>query len=133
MGSPHYFIDNVLKRFDIVPLQLTANSYVIIIAVYIAYMIVDLGEPSVEELVHLYKLKKGQDQTYHLSKVRRVRFNGLVNVSKKVPHWDSQFFFYEAREIGVFTVKASKARASCIRARIVLELYILTDPPVLFL
>ena len=65
----HPFIRSVLDHFEIAPMQLTPNAYVIAVAMYIACCESSLGEPTAVELGISYYLKKSRDKdSYYLSR-----------------------------------------------------------------
>lgn len=95
---PNPFIANVLEQFNIIPLQLTVNSYIYMVDMYITFWKDGLGEFSVKELVHLYCLKKSQEVIYYLSKSKRIDINGLVRIMNKIGGWDSNYFLFQCED-----------------------------------
>ena len=53
----HPFLVEVLDYFNLVPFQFTPNSIGTMVAFYIAFMEVDIGEPFVVEFTYIYCIK----------------------------------------------------------------------------
>ena len=53
----HPFLIEVFDYFNLVPFEFSPNSICTIVAFYIAFMEVDIGEPSVVEFAYIYGIK----------------------------------------------------------------------------
>ena len=100
----HPFIDQVFQFFDIIPFQLTLNSYSIIVAFFIAFSKAFGVEPSLGHFSYVFGIKvvaKHAGFSYLTSRGDVVRIKGLPN---NVAQWKNNFFFYPSAHSGEFRI-----------------------------
>ena len=100
----HPFIDQVLQFFDIIPFQLTLNSYCIIATFFITFLEACGVEPSIGHFDYVFGIKafaKNAGFWYLTSHGDVVGIGGLPN---NMGQWKNDFFFYPSAPSGEFRI-----------------------------
>ena len=101
---PFYpFIEQVLEFFDIVPFQLSPNSYRLIVAFYIAFLELCQTAPTVGHFAFIFGLKalaKHFGFWYQTGGAAA----GILRLPSNMGQWKNDYFFYPSNHFGRFRV-----------------------------
>ena len=100
----HFFIDQVLKFFDIVPFQLSPNSYRLIVAFYIALSELCKTAPSIRHFAFIFGHKALAKHVRFWYLIGRGDATGIIGLPNNVGQWKTDFFFYPSNRFGKFRV-----------------------------
>ena len=98
----HPFTDQVLEYFDIVPFQLSPNSYSLIVAFYIAFSELYKTVPIVGHFAFIFRLKALSKHPRFWYLNGRGAIVGILGLPSNVGQWKNDFFFYPSNPFGRF-------------------------------
>lgn len=73
-ASLHPFLRQVIEWYDVVPLQLSPNSYKLILALFILYHDLKYPPPTMEEISYFYSLRKSDHSSKHVKNLKEPFF-----------------------------------------------------------
>lgn len=88
------FIRKVIKMYDVVPIQLSLNSYKLFIALFIIYLDLKFPTPTMKEVSHFFSLRKSDNGYYYLVDDKKYNKKGFS--AGKFSHekqWKEPFFY----------------------------------------
>lgn len=91
---PPYFFKEILEWYDVVPIQLSPNSYKLAITLYILYHDEGLIPPSLEEFSYFFEIKKSVKGYFFL--VVQHKHNSLgfsEGKTSNLKNWKEPFFY----------------------------------------
>jgi len=98
----HPFLQSLLDRFHLAPMQLPANAYLASIAMYIMYKEYGIGDLSIDEILSVYQMKK-RGNLYYFSKAPiKSDYKPIENIPNKVHNWKSAPFLFRYDKGGKF-------------------------------
>ena len=100
----HPFIDQVLQFFDIVPFQLTPNSYCIIMVFFISFSKACGIEPSIGHFAYVFRIKAIMKHVEFWYLTSHGDVAGTGGLPSKVGQWKNDFFFYLFARFGEFWI-----------------------------
>lgn len=104
VGAPlHPYLRKVIEMYDVAPLQLSLNSYKLVIALLILYHDLEFPTPIMKEVSHFFSLRKSDHDYYYL--VVDSQHNKKGFSAGKISHlkrWKEPFFYlYDAPRIRI--------------------------------
>lgn len=112
VGAPlHPYLREMIELYDLAPLQLSPNSYKLVLTLFILYMDLNFPQPPMDEVSYFFSHQKSDHGYYYLVVNKQHNKKGFS--SGKVSHekgWKENFFYlYDVPRIRIqFNTEPSK-------------------------